>query len=429
MVRIGTLPMRLLSLKYGAHLVYSEEIIDHKMLTAKRVENKLLGTVDFVLSDETVVFRTCDIERDKVIFQMGTSCPIRALKVAKLVENDVAGIDINMGCPKEFSIKGGMGAALLTKPNVAKEILSTLVNHLNKPVTCKIRVLNNESETIAFSKLVESTGIAALAVHGRRKDERPKHPNRNDLIKEIAKTLKIPVIANGGSREIKSFANILQFKEQTGCSSIMLARAAQWNPMIFCESPKEFNPVKVCREYTKIAIDFDQHPINVKYVLQQFLHEDLENDLARKILASGELNEICSALDLMDYFVDALQKRSKLKELLEKPLGRTICPTKRKLENGEEIIEMDFKYIRRAYLENRTPKLVLYEYCIKQGWKCPTYEAIYYRDEHLFEASVTVNSLKYKSTIRDKSKKLVEQAAASVCLQSFGINDGRKIYS
>lgn len=55
------------------------------------------------------------------------------------VQNDVAGLDINMGCPKEFSIKGGMGAALLAQPEKAKRILSTLCEGLNIPVTCKIR--------------------------------------------------------------------------------------------------------------------------------------------------------------------------------------------------------------------------------------------------------------------------------------------------
>lgn len=70
---------------------------------------------------------------------MGTANPERALRVAKMVENDVAAIDINMGCPKEFSLKGGMGAALLTDPERAKAILNTLVENVKIPITCKIR--------------------------------------------------------------------------------------------------------------------------------------------------------------------------------------------------------------------------------------------------------------------------------------------------
>ena len=86
-----------------------------------------------------MVFRTCDKEKGKVVLQIGTANADRALKIGKLVEQDVAAIDINMGCPKEFSVKGGMGAALLANADNAKSILTTLVNGLSIPVTCKIR--------------------------------------------------------------------------------------------------------------------------------------------------------------------------------------------------------------------------------------------------------------------------------------------------
>lgn len=100
-----------------------------------------------------------------------------------------------MGCPKEFSLKGGMGAALLTNPTKAKEILLTLVQNIKVPVTCKIRVFENREHTIELVKQLVSTGIAAIAIHGRTKQERPQHPNRNYLIKAIAESINIPVIA------------------------------------------------------------------------------------------------------------------------------------------------------------------------------------------------------------------------------------------
>lgn len=100
----------------------------------------MLGTVDYIdKHDGFVVFRTCALEKEKVVLQLGTANAERALKIAKMVENDVAAIDINMGCPKEFSIKGGMGAALLADPDRAKDILKTLVDNVKIPVTCKIR--------------------------------------------------------------------------------------------------------------------------------------------------------------------------------------------------------------------------------------------------------------------------------------------------
>jgi tRNA-dihydrouridine synthase len=227
MVRIGTLPSRLLALHYGADLVYTEELIDHKMLMCRyvrcsavwsvrqtvdmlsvctsmqqpsarrrrcarvwmcegerrggnaaaaaarsltrlikssifntrtprfhlrkpsRVENPLLNCVDFVMPDGKVVLRTNAEEKGRVIFQMGTSDAARALKVARLVGDDVAGIDINMGCPKPFSIKGGMGAALLSQPDRIYDILTTLVKEMpHKPITCKVRVLSTEAATL-----------------------------------------------------------------------------------------------------------------------------------------------------------------------------------------------------------------------------------------------------------------------------------------
>lgn len=160
-----------------------------------------LGTVDYIdRTDGTVVFRTSPIERDRVVLQLGTCDAARALKVAKLVEHDVAGIDVNMGCPKRFSILGGMGAALLKQPDRACEILKTLVEGLSIPVTCKIRVLGNEEETLKLVDRLVETGIAAITVHGRTVDERPQHPNRNGAIRNVAEHVKIPVIANGGSK-------------------------------------------------------------------------------------------------------------------------------------------------------------------------------------------------------------------------------------
>ncbi|PFX33124.1 tRNA-dihydrouridine(20) synthase [NAD(P)+]-like [Stylophora pistillata] len=251
MVRVGTLPMRLLALKYGADIVYAEEIIDFKILKTTRIENKLLGTVDFVLTDGTVVFRTCDVEKQRVVFQMGTADSERALKVAKLLENDVAGIDVNMGCPKDYSCKGGMGAALLTQPDTVRKILTTLVQGVSKPVTCKIRILPTVEETIAFAKMVEETGIVALAVHGREKHERSRDPVHINVIREVAKAVSIPVIANGVSLMINTYKDIEKYRQETGCSSVMLARAAQWNPSIFRKEGR-LSASEVITEYIKL---------------------------------------------------------------------------------------------------------------------------------------------------------------------------------
>ena len=108
MVRINSLPFRLMCIDYGVDTVFSEEIIDKRLLKCCRKENTVLGTIDFVV-ENTLLFRTHKvIEQGRCVLQLGTSSPNIALQAVKIVENDVAAIDINMGCPKKFSIQAGM---------------------------------------------------------------------------------------------------------------------------------------------------------------------------------------------------------------------------------------------------------------------------------------------------------------------------------
>lgn len=145
-----------------------------------------------------------------MVLQIGTSDPMRAAQVAHMVEGDVAGIDLNMGCPKKFSMLGGMGAALLSQPQKAIDILRKLIETVTIPITCKIRVLPDLNDTLQLCDTLASTGIAAIAVHGRTIQERPQHPNRNQVLKQISKRLLIPVIANGGSKDIQKHSDIFR---------------------------------------------------------------------------------------------------------------------------------------------------------------------------------------------------------------------------
>ncbi|XP_078067039.1 tRNA-dihydrouridine(20) synthase [NAD(P)+]-like isoform X2 [Mustelus asterias] len=372
MVRVGTLPMRLLALDYGADIVYCEELIDLKMIQCKRVVNEVLDTIDYVASDERVIFRTCEREKNHVVFQMGTADAQRALTVARLVENDVAGIDVNMGCPKEYSTKGGMGVALLSNPDKIEAILSTLVKGITKPVTCKIRILPSLEDTIQLVKRIERTGVAAVAVHGRRKEERPQHPVHCDIIKAISEAVSIPVIANGGSQEIiKEYAGIEEFRQLTNASSVMVARAAMWNPSIFRREgllPAE----KVLKEYLSYAIKYDSHYSNTKYCLCQMLREKLESAQGKKLHAA---------------------------------------------QSNEEIW--------REYPPQITPKMILLEWCRKQKLPQPVYVTVQRPSDRLFNSVVTVADKNYSSSCWDKTKKVVEQSTAIVCLRSLGLSDGR----
>jgi tRNA-dihydrouridine synthase len=101
MVRASSLPFRSLAMKYGADYVYSEEIIDKRMMKASRLWNEKLQTIDYVIASENVIiFRTVPQEKPKLIVQLGTASAETALQAALVIQSDVAGIDINMGCPK-----------------------------------------------------------------------------------------------------------------------------------------------------------------------------------------------------------------------------------------------------------------------------------------------------------------------------------------
>ncbi|EZA54926.1 tRNA-dihydrouridine(20) synthase [NAD(P)+]-like [Ooceraea biroi] len=430
MVRIGTLPMRLLALDYGADIVYTEELIDRKLLRSIRRENDVLGTTDFIdKTDGTVVFRTCPREREHVVLQIGTSDPARAAAVARMVEKDVAGIDVNMGCPKKFSMLGGMGAALLSEPQKATEILRKLVETVGTPITCKIRVLPDLEGTLRLCSTLAASGIAAIAVHGRTTDERPQHPNRNHVIKRIAEHLSIPVIANGGSKDIQRHSDILRFKEETNCSSIMLARAAEWNCSVFRkEGPLPMEDV--IKSYLKHAVDCDNSPSNTKYCVQNILRELQDSPLGRKFLDAQTLEQICDIWDMGDYC------RFKSKEFRDKGLlgrfqvtpltlhaetrdGRT--SQKRKIYE-EDVFVMRCAFLRGSYMtDSELPKTRLLKWTKENRKKMPTYDTR--REDKLFCSVVTVDGKKYGSSFWEKNKKWAEQGAALVCLCFLGVID------
>ncbi|XP_071613070.1 tRNA-dihydrouridine(20) synthase [NAD(P)+]-like isoform X3 [Heliangelus exortis] len=398
MVRVGTLPMRLLALDYGADIVYCEELIDLKMLQCKRVVNEVLGTVDFVAPNERIIFRTCERERHCVVFQMGSADAERALAVAKLVEGDVAGIDINMGCPKEYSTKASMGAALLSDPDKIESV----------------------EDTVNLVKRIEKTGIAAIAVHGRKKEERPQHPVHCDVIRAISEAVSIPVIANGGSHDfIKEYKDIETFQKATAASSVMIARAAMWNPSIFRKEGL-FPLKKVMQDYIKYAVRYDNHYTNTKYCLCQMLREQLETPQGKKLHAAQSTQEICEVFEMADFYEETAA-------IFE--AKKTSVETEAEVEDDEvedpDVIKMSVRFDKREYPPQITPKMYLLEWCRKEKHPQPVYETVQRPLDRLFCSVVTVAEQKYRSTLWDKSKKLAEQAAAIVCLRTLGVPEGK----
>uniref|UniRef100_A0A3Q4BSX0 DRBM domain-containing protein n=1 Tax=Mola mola TaxID=94237 RepID=A0A3Q4BSX0_MOLML len=386
MVRVGTLPMRLLALDYGADVVYSEELIDIKMAQCHRLENKVLETVDFVAPDDRVMFRTCEREKGRVVFQMGTADPERALTVARLVEKDVAAIDVNMGCPKEYSTKGGMGAALLSDPDKIEAVRTSARKQESDKVKARSRSSESLEDTVSLVQRIEKTGVAAVAVHGRYKEERPRHPIHCDYIQAVAQAVSIPVIANGGSLDlVKTHGDIEDFRTAT---------AAMWNVSVF-SSRGPFPVEHVMEEYLKCAIRYDNHAFNTKYCLCQMLRDKVESPLGKQVQAAQTNAEISDAYGLQEFYQQ----------------------TQEELQARRDRV--------RDYPPHITPKMFLLEWSRREKLEQPLYETVQRSQDRAFQSVVTSAGKKYRSSLWEKSKKFAEQAAAIVCLRVLGIPEGR----
>lgn len=448
MVRVGTLPARIQALQYGADIVFCEEVIDHRILTCKRIWNDKLGTVDFQLEDDEaspVIFRTCPaIEKHALVFQMGTSQAQRALSAAKMVEDLVSAVDVNMGCPKAYSIKGGMGAALLTQTDKVKDILTTLVNGLNIPVTCKIRLLGSDHDvdveaTKSFVRACCSTGIAGITVHGRTREERPRHPNHDDdiaMLKEIATEYGIPLVANGGSNVIKKREDVQAFRLATNADSVMLARAAMWDLSIFRKEgplPREH----VVTDYLRLCVRYDNSTQNTKYVVQQMLQEHSDSSKGRAIQHSATIREVCCAWEIEDVYEEEMKKleereitinnRPECKRKLAEE-GGSAKRTKEEADTvGEDVIVVNVAFVRKEYpVSGHSPKSIVVEYAKKNDLDMPSYETFQRDVDKMYRSILTLDHNRFSSERWEKSKKYAEQAAALAFLTNRNLETGRR---
>jgi nifR3 family TIM-barrel protein len=167
-----------------------------------------------------------------VVFQIYGDDPDELLKAALRIQElspDI--IDINMGCPSKTVANGGAGVGLMRTPLIIAHIFRKLTAALEVPVTGKIRLgWEDLRNYLLVARIVEENGGAALAVHGRTKEQGYRGEADWDAIAEVKAAVKIPVIGNG---DVKSPADIDRMKQYTGCEAVMIGRAAVGNPWIF----------------------------------------------------------------------------------------------------------------------------------------------------------------------------------------------------
>lgn len=220
MAGVTDLPFRVLCKEQGAGLLCME------MVSAKAIYYGSKNT------EELMKISPAEMPVSLQLF--GSDADIMADMAKKIEEKPFAVLDINMGCPVPKVVNNGEGSALMKNPKLAEEIIAKMVKAVKKPVTVKIRKGFDEAHlnAVEMAKIAEASGAAAVAVHGRTREQYYAGKADWDCIRAVKEAVKIPVIGNGDVTDALSAERLLK---ETGCDGVMVGRAAQGNPFIFRE--------------------------------------------------------------------------------------------------------------------------------------------------------------------------------------------------
>ncbi|HJB95215.1 MAG TPA: tRNA dihydrouridine synthase DusB [Candidatus Mediterraneibacter intestinigallinarum] len=220
MAGVTDLPFRLLCREQGAGLLCME------MVSAKAIYYNNRNT-------ESLLEIHPD-ERPVSLQLFGSDPKIMSEMAKRIEERPFAILDVNMGCPVPKVVKNGEGSALMKNPKLVYEIVSALVKAIDKPVTVKIRkgFDDDHVNAVEIAKIIEEAGAAAVAVHGRTREQYYSGKADWNIIRQVKESVSIPVIGNG---DVTSPQKADELVRQTGCDGVMIARGAQGNPWIFSE--------------------------------------------------------------------------------------------------------------------------------------------------------------------------------------------------
>ena len=220
MAGVTDLPFRLLCKEQGAGLVCME------MVSAKGIlyNNKNTESLLEIHPDEMPASLQLFGSDPKIVSEMAK----------RIEERPFAILDINMGCPVPKVVRNGEGSALMKNPKLVFDLVSAVVKAIEKPVTVKIRKGFDEQHVnaVEIAKIIEEAGAAAVAVHGRTREQYYSGKADWEIISKVKDAVSIPVIGNGDGT---SGERAIAMREQTGCDGVMIARGAQGNPWIFSE--------------------------------------------------------------------------------------------------------------------------------------------------------------------------------------------------
>lgn len=300
MAGVTDLPFRLLCKEMGAGLLCTE------MVSAKAIYYK---------NKNTKTLMEIHPEEHPVSLQLFGSDADLMAQIAKQIEGQPFEIlDVNMGCPVPKVVNNGEGSALLKKPKLIREIVTKMSHAIQKPLTVKIRIgfEGYPVDPVEIAKVIEDSGAAAIAVHGRTREQYYSGKADWETIRKVKEAVKIPVIGNGDVDSPKKAAQLL---EETGCDGIMIGRAAQGNPWIFREinhwmRTKEFLPRPSTEEIVEMILRHAR--MQVEYKGEYTGIREMRKHVAwytQGLPHSSSLRREVNQVETYDQLEDLLRKR------------------------------------------------------------------------------------------------------------------------
>jgi len=218
MVGYSDVPYRLICRRMGAAMSYTSSILDEAALHGSNHTEQLLH---FLPEERPVAVQLLSNNADTLV---------EAAQKVMALEPDL--IDLNLGCPAKHVARRGRGSALLLDPALIGRMASRLVQAVPVPVTAKIR-LGWDAQTrnhLVVARILEDSGIAAIAVHGRTREQGYEGQADWQAIAEVREAVQVPILANG---DVRTPEDISAIKQATGCQGVLIGRGAMGNPWIF----------------------------------------------------------------------------------------------------------------------------------------------------------------------------------------------------